>query len=74
MKKILVTSAGGAPATNFIRSLHDANEKFYLVGADADQYLLMRSEADKNYLIPKASDKNYLEKLNAIIKKEQKFW
>ena len=67
MKRILITGAGGVPSTNFIRSLRDSEEKFYIVGTDANKYLLMRSEADTNYLIPKASDPSFLKILNKII-------
>jgi carbamoyl-phosphate synthase large subunit len=71
MKRILITGAGGSPSTNFVRSLRDAPEQFYIVGTDSDPYLLMRSEADTNYLIPKVSDPKYLQALNSIIKKEK---
>jgi carbamoyl-phosphate synthase large subunit len=71
MKRILVAGAGGAPSTNFIRSLRKAKEKIYIVGADADKHYLMRSEVDKRYLVPPASDPNYFSVLNQIIKKEK---
>ena len=70
MKRILVTGAGGAPATNFIRSLRQAKDKFYIVGTDADKYYLMRAEVDKRFLIPNASHPLYFKIINEIIKKE----
>ena len=71
MKRLLILGAGGAPACNFIRSLRQSKERFYLVGTDGDPYRLQRSEADKNYLVPMASEKEYLPVINAIIKKER---
>lgn len=71
MKRILVTGAGGAPSTNFVRSLRLAPEKFYLVGTDANSYYLIRSETDVNYLVPSISDKNFLRIILQIIKKEK---
>ena len=69
MKRILVTSAGGAPSANFIRSLRDAPEKFWIVGIDANKYTIQRSEADENYLVPYANDQDYLTVLLKIINK-----
>lgn len=69
MKKILVTGAGGSPATNFIRSLKKINEPILIVGVDSNKYYLKRSEADVNYLVPAANEANYIKFLNYIIKK-----
>ena len=71
MKRILITGAGGSPATNFVRSLRDSKEKFHLVGIDADKYYLMRAETDTRYLVPSPEDPNYFPVLNKIIKKEK---
>lgn len=68
MKRILVTGAGGTPATNFIRSLRASKEKYFIVGTDSDKYCLHRSESDLKYLVPPASDSNYIDVLNDIIK------
>jgi glutathione synthase/RimK-type ligase-like ATP-grasp enzyme len=70
MRRILVTGAGGSPATNFVRSLRSAPEPFHLVGTDADRYCLMRAETDVRQLVPPAGDPCYLEVLNAIIERE----
>ena len=68
MKTILITGAGGAPATNFVRSLRMAkDEKYRLIGVDADKYYLQRAETDERHLIPLASDPEYLPILNQII-------
>jgi len=71
MKRILVTGAGGAPSTNFVRSLRASGERMYIVGTDADPYYLARAETDARHPIPKVSDKRFLPALNRIIKKER---
>ena|SRR3989344_2846203 len=71
MKRILVTGAGGAPSTNFIRSLRKAPEKFYVVGVDSDKYHLMRAEVDKKYLVPPATNPLYVKVINSIIEDEK---
>lgn len=72
MKKILVLSAGGSAAVNFIRSLRLVkDEQFYIVGTDADKFYIHRSEADKNYLIPRCDHKDYLITLQDIVKDEK---
>lgn len=70
MNHILVLGAGGAPSTNFIRSLKKKKNAYYIVGTDANPYYLCRAESDKNYLIPVAADPAFLPKLQDIIKKE----
>jgi glutathione synthase/RimK-type ligase-like ATP-grasp enzyme len=70
MKRVLVTGAGGSPATNFVRSLRVAPEPVHLVGTDADRYCLLRAETDSRHLVPPATDPDYLDVLNAIIERE----
>ena len=64
---ILVTGAGGAPATNFVRSLRMAPEEFRLIGTDADKYYLQRAETDPSYLVPLCTDDDYFPVMNSII-------
>lgn len=71
MKRILVTGAGGAPATNFVRSLRLAPEKFDLVGTDSNPYYLMRAETDSRHLVPSVKHKSFLKIIKNIIKKEK---
>jgi hypothetical protein len=71
MKRILVTGAGGTPATNFVRSLRAAPEPMHLVGTDADRYCLLRAETDARYLVPPAGDPAYLDVLDAIVARER---
>jgi glutathione synthase/RimK-type ligase-like ATP-grasp enzyme len=71
MKRVLVTGAGGSPATNFVRSLRMAPERVHLIGTDADRYCLMRAETDARHLVPPAGHPSYLDVLNAIIDRER---
>ena len=71
MKRILVTGAGGSPATNFVRSLRQAPEPLHLVGTDADRWCLLRAETDSRHLVPPAGDPAYLDVLNAVIERER---
>lgn len=70
MKRILVTGAGGAPGNNFIRSLRDAPEDFYIVGTDIDRCHLEWPNVDKAYLVPICTEPDYIEVINQIIEKE----
>src|SRR3954451_6634468 len=70
VKRILVTAAGGSPATNFVRSLRRGDLPVHLIGTDADKYLLMRAESDARHLVPPVSDPRYLEVLNEVIAEE----
>ena len=71
MKRILVTGAGGTPATNFVRSLRSSDSKFFIVGTDSSKFYVARSEADVSYLIPGCNDQYYIQFLNYIIEKHQ---
>jgi carbamoyl-phosphate synthase large subunit len=57
--RVLVTGAGGSPATNFVRSLRQAPEAVYLIGVDAHKYTLWRAETDERYLVPLTGDPDY---------------
>lgn len=67
MKRIIVTGAGGSPSINFIRSLRQAPEKFFIIGVDCNEYYLQRAETDAKFLVPYAHDKLYLPVLKQII-------
>ncbi len=60
MKRIMVTGAGGSPATGFVRSLRDAPEPYYLIGVDVDPYNLQRAQTDECHLVPRVTDPDYL--------------
>src|SRR5205807_9916653 len=67
MRRILITGAGGAPSTNFARSLCLTGKPFHLIGTDSDKYYLQRAEVDERFLMPKCSAPEYLPMLNALI-------
>ena len=67
-KRVLVTGAGGSPATNFVRSLRAGPEPIHLIGTDCNKYYLVRAETDERYLVPRASNAEYLTVLNGIIR------
>ena len=68
MKRILVTGAGGAPALNFVRSLRQAPEPFYLIGLDTNKYYLQRAETDERHLAPAASEDDYIPYIRQMVR------
>jgi predicted ATP-grasp superfamily ATP-dependent carboligase len=69
MKRILVLGAGGAPTTNFVRSLRlEKNEDWHFIGVDADAYCLQRAETEEKHLIPYSNDPDYLPVLQDLIR------
>lgn len=66
-RRILVTGAGGSPATNFVRSLRESPEPFHLVGVDCNRYCLQRAETDSRHLVPEADDPDYFPILRGLI-------
>lgn len=70
MKRILIAGAGGAPSTNFVRSLrHSKEEQYFLLGTDCSSHALVRSETDISELVPPAIHKHYISIMNDLIKK-----
>ncbi len=67
MKRILVTGVGGPPGNNFVKSLREAPEPFYIVGTDINRYHLQWPDIDKGYLVPPCNAPDYLKVLNGII-------
>lgn len=70
IKRILACGAGGAPTLNFIRSLKESPEKFYIIGTSCSKYDLIKAKkyADKLYLVPPARDeKCYIPVIKQII-------
>ena len=65
----MILGSGGSPAANFIRSLRDAPEKFWIVGTEVSQYEIFRSEADETYITPYSNHPKSIEILQDIIDK-----
>lgn len=72
MKRILITGAGGPPASNFVASLTMAKEEFYLVGCDSNKYHLELAQGLRaRYLVTQADAPGYIDRLNRIIELEE---
>ena len=71
MIRVLVTGAGGSPATGFVRSLKSAPENYYTIGFDTNAYTLQRAETDERYLVPPVSDPDYLPVVLDILNQTQ---
>ncbi|MHA1281339.1 MAG: ATP-grasp domain-containing protein [Promethearchaeota archaeon] len=69
MKKILVTGAGGPAGINFLRSLHNIEEKMELFGTDINVYhkQFAKPWTKETFLVPRADSPNYIEKINEIV-------
>jgi hypothetical protein len=69
LKRIIVGSAGGIPALNFIRSLRMAKEEFFLIGIGSNKFDLFKTKKylNQNFLVPAAKEKEYLMILKQII-------
>lgn len=67
IRRILITGAGGAPSTNFIRSLKLSGERFLFIGVDCNKYYLARAETHERFLVPNVCDKEYLKVIKKII-------
>lgn len=71
MKRILVTGAGGPAGVNFIRSLREADEPFYIVGTDTNPFHLEWPAVDAAYVAPRCTDPGYVDFLNSLIDREK---
>ena len=71
MRNILITSAGGSAAHNFIDALKIESIKTKIIGVDANKYKVELSNADVFYTIPRVDSTHYIRSLNKIIRKEK---
>ena len=67
MKRILVGGAGGTPSNNFIASLGQAPEPFYVIGITSNKYDLAKARTDERHLVPPASHARYPDVLKQIV-------
>jgi carbamoyl-phosphate synthase large subunit len=70
MHRILLTGIGSPASQNVLRSLREAPEPFYIVGADANRYHLEWGELDRAYEAPMTDDPDYLTFLVELIERE----
>jgi hypothetical protein len=70
VKRILVTGAGGPAGVNFIRSLRDGEEPYYIVGTDVDRFHLEWPELDAAYQAPRCDEPGYIDFLRGVVERE----
>lgn len=70
MHRILLTGVGSPASQNVLRSLRDAPDNFYIVGADLNRYHLEWGDLDRAYEAPLTSSPEYLPFLLALIERE----
>jgi len=70
MHRILLTGVGSPASQNVLRSLREAPEPFYIVGADANRYHLEWGELDRAFEAPMTDSPEYLPFLLAVIEGE----
>ncbi len=71
MHRILLTGVGSPASQNVLRSLRDAPEPLYIVGADANRYHLEWGDLNRAYEAPMTDSPEYLPFLLALIEREK---
>ncbi len=75
VRRILLTGAGGIGGTNFIRSLHLAedqnNERLFIVGTDYNIYYIEFPDTNLKFRTPKHSDPKFIPTLIKFIKENK---
>jgi len=71
MHRILLTGVGSPASQNVLRSLRDAPQPLYIVGADANRYHLEWGDLDRAYEAPMTDSPEYLPFLLALIEQEE---
>src|SRR4029077_15968742 len=69
MSRIYLGGAGGAPTNNVIRSLREAPERDYLIGASSSAADLLLADVDERHVAPRADDPQYSEYLLALLRR-----
>jgi hypothetical protein len=69
MVRILVGTAGGAPANNFIMSLRATDDHDHLIGICSSRSDLMLADVEERYVVPYADAPEFPARLDAIIAK-----
>lgn len=63
--------AGGTPSNNFIKSIRNSPEEFYVIGMTSDPYDLCKADVEKRHLVPFHNEKDYYPVLEEIIKENE---
>jgi biotin carboxylase len=67
--RVQVGGAGGAPSNNFIRSLREAPNRYYIVGSCASATDLFLADVDERYVVPPAVDPAYRDELLRLLER-----
>ena len=67
--RVQVGGAGGAPSNNFIRSLTDLGDEYYVIGMCASPSDLFLADVPEKYLVPSASDPRYHDSIVRLLQK-----
>src|SRR5450432_3089878 len=71
MSRILIGTAGGAPANNFVMSLRAAADGHHLIGTCAVPSDLMLADVEERYVVPYADAPEFFPRLRQIIEKSR---
>jgi hypothetical protein len=71
MARILIGTAGGAPANNFIMSIRESGDGDYLIGMSAVATDLMLADVDERYIVPYAQAAGWAERVTQVIRRSR---
>jgi hypothetical protein len=69
--RVLIIAAGTGSSGNLIRALRVVTPKPYIVGANADRFILKLSLADRNYLCPESTSEEFANTISEIVQRER---
>jgi hypothetical protein len=69
--RLLITSAGTGASNNLVRSLTAGDPSLFIVGCNADRFVLKKSSANRNYLIPLRTHPDFARGLRHVIEAEK---
>ncbi len=68
VKRLLVMGAGTGGSNNLARSLRAGDPSLFIIGCNADRFVLKKSPADRNYLILPCDHPDFLSSLRDVVK------
>jgi carbamoyl-phosphate synthase large subunit len=70
-RRVVVTGAGSALASNLMAGIREADRSVTIVGCNADRFVLKKSSAHVNYLLPGSSRPEFGDALGALVAAER---
>lgn len=70
-RRILVIGAGTGASNNLTRSLKAADPSLFIVGGNADRFVLRKSSADRKYLMPPTDGPQFIRSVRRIVEAER---